>query len=871
MIEGKHFFTIRGHQKSGTNWIARLLNSHPQISCTGEFHWERITSQLIANFHESGMTRQPGLLDAVWQSLDRFIKESMVQACDKDAVWVGDRTPSHIEPSIIIGARNFNVIRDGRDVVVSFAYHVFNNFDTFPEFQSSNELQETLRRFQTDKNYFLEHPTELLASDELLRDSIFHWNETIEKNQAAVIKNPEIPTLDVRYESVHRDAESTRREMFDFLEVDPDLAAPLEVDAQAGFKREQADQFLRKGAVGDWKNYFTPRVQDIFNQLAGQSLLQLGYAESLNYEIGLDPTTGKTLAPLRAAPAVVSDNSTENLPQAQDLTVDLGDRSPDDVANTAALMSKAAKLLAYGGLDGVVQRPLFDFDGGAFPHFARSAAGCRIVDSMGRSYVDWMNGWGPVMLGYNHPEIASAIESQFSAGPTLSLMHPVEVEVAELLVEMIPCAEMVAFGKNGSDSVNAALRIARAVTGQKMILQCGFHGFHEWYTCLHPNVEGMPDGLREQVDPFPYNDLEALEAKLIQHQGAVAAVMMEPVNLQIPDPDYLAGVRRLTQQHGCLLIFDEMVTAFRLANGGAQEYFGVVPDLCCVGKAMANGMPLSAIVGKREYMQRLPACGFGMTFRGETFSLVAAKTVLQLLKREPVCKHIAEIGRRTREAFLQISERLGVKCVLAGPEARMTIEFHDCGDLPQAGVRSLFLQECLKNGVITNGTLLPGYAHDDQAIAESMIGFESALRSVAVAIESSRIDSTRPVGGSPTGPRAFVSNGFLESVHREQNQVMVHGWMLLEDGAPDSIEFIGANGHVVPASICQRDDLEKAFPSQPTAARAGYGRVVAKRIVPQRRPIRIYNCGQTCRPSRLSLFGATPRHSGGGGRTFFDK
>ena len=143
-----------------------------------------------------------------------------------------------------------------------------------------------------------------------------------------------------------------------------------------------------------------------------------------------------------------------------------------------------------------------------------------------------MNGWGPVLLGYNRTEVMEAIEFQAKAGPTLSLMHPIEVEVAELLVEMIPGAEMVAFGKNGSDAVNASLRIARAVTGRKMILQCGFHGFHEWYTCLHPSVEGMPDGLREQVEPFPYNDLDALEKLLIKHSDSVAAVIMEPVNLQ---------------------------------------------------------------------------------------------------------------------------------------------------------------------------------------------------------------------------------------------------------------------------------------------------------------------------------------------------
>ena len=850
MIEDKKFFAIRGYNKSGTNWLCRLLNLHPEISCMGEFHWNRITSQLIETFKESqNLHGQEGLLDATWQRLDRFIKESIVLACDRQAVWVGDRTPSHIEPSIIIGARIFNLIRDGRDVMVSAAYHFFNNPEFFPEYQNLEELQEPLNTFRANPNYFKQNPDRLLDCDTLVVNIARYWAESIQVNKSKLEQNPDVISLEVRYENLHRDTESQRRRLYEFLEVDPEIAKPLSFNTEAGFEKEMPNKFLRKGVVGDWRNYFSPRLQSLFNEAAGETLIELGYVESLDW---LNEPAGAVTPSVAAeqkfhsasSPSLASLSSLASSPSSGVERVDsnteqsdlevvsesatelIKQPNPELVAQTVELMSQARTVLAYGGLDGVVQRPMFDHDGAAFPHFAANADGCRITDSVGQSYIDWMNGWGPVLVGYNRDEVSTAIRNQLGAGPTLSLMHPLEVEVANLLVKMIPCAEMVAFGKNGSDAVNASLRIARAVTKRKMILQCGFHGFHEWYTCLHPSVEGMPDGLREQVEPFPYNDIDALRAMLEKHKGNVAAVIMEPVNLKIPDEGYLPGVRELTEQFGCLLIFDEMVTAFRLANGGAQEYFGAIPDLACLGKGMANGMPLSAVVGKREYMQKLPACGFGMTFRGETLSLAAAKAVLQLVENEPVCMHLAEVGRKIREGFDKISKRVGVECVLAGPEARMTIEFHDCGSLPQSSVRSLFLQECLKQGVITNGTILPNYAHDDEAIAITLVAFEKALQVVADAIKSGGIEESRPEGGSAIGPRAFVSNGFLEAIDKHNEYLKVHGWMLLEDGAPDSVEIISAAGVKIAATACPRSDLRDAFPSQPSALNAGYQAVL---------------------------------------------
>ena len=435
MIEGKKFFAVRGYNKSGTNWLCRLLSLHPEISCSGEFHWNRISSQLIETYNESeNLYGQPGLLDATWHAMDRFIKEAIVLACDKDAVWVGDRTPSHIEPSLIIGARVFNLIRDGRDIMISAAYHYFNNPDFFPAFDSIDALKEPLALFRADPTHFHRYPEQLLACDELAIDSAHYWAETVRKNQAKIDENPDMKCLEVRYEALHEDIESQRKRIYEFLEVDPSLAAPLEFNTQPGFKKEKPNMFLRKGAVADWKNYFTPRLRDIFNEYAGDALIKLGYADSLDW-LDENGTSSSRLAESRIGTAAPASPETE-LDEKQ-------------VAETVTMMSRARAALAYGGLDGVVQRPMFDHDGGVFPHFAIRADGCRIYDSVGREYIDWMNGWGPVLVGYNRPEIVQAIKNQMDAGPTLSLMHPIEIDVAELLIEMIPCAEMVAFGKNG--------------------------------------------------------------------------------------------------------------------------------------------------------------------------------------------------------------------------------------------------------------------------------------------------------------------------------------------------------------------------------------------------------------------------------------
>jgi glutamate-1-semialdehyde aminotransferase len=492
-----------------------------------------------------------------------------------------------------------------------------------------------------------------------------------------------------------------------------------------------------------------------------------------------------------------------------------------DIAATAKWMARARRVLAYGGFDGIVQRPLYYGDDEVFPQFAASAEGYELIDTTGQRFVDWVNGWGPVILGYRHPAVERAIAAQFTAGPTLSLMHPLEIEVAEMLQAMIPCAEMVAFAKNGSDSLTAAVRVARAVTGRRTILQYGMHGFHDWYICSWPQVRGIPDVLRPYIESFPYGDLAALRARFDAHPNDIAAVVMEPVREILPPPGYLEGVREITRQHGSLFIYDEVITALRLGRGGAQEAFGVVPDIACLGKSLGNGMPLSAVVGKREFMQHLPSVGFGMTFRGETLSLAAARAVLEFMKVHDVAGRLRETGEKLRSRFAAVAKAHKVGVKLAGPAARMTAVFDPVPALDPDAMRALFVQECLKRGVFTNGNMLPSFAHDDVAIERTIEGVDGAVAVLAEAIRRGAICDERPQGGAMFAPRAMAATGFVEGWRENRERIQLNGWILLPEAAPTAIT-VRTCGAEIHASEVPRPDLAGAFPTVRNAGRAGF-------------------------------------------------
>jgi molybdenum cofactor biosynthesis enzyme MoaA len=284
VLDGKQFFVLRGAMKSGLNWVERLLNLHPEISCAGEFHWQNLTAPFIKNIDRSKLlSDKTGLRHEMWMRLDRMMKECIVLANHPNATWVGDRTPVHISPSVVMGSKIINLVRDGRDVLVSRMHQFFSSENSYPQLMHQKENSRRKASFRNNPQFFLNHPEELLGCLDCVREFGKSWATAIVANGQVTRELDDDRCLKIHYETIHRDTESARTILYDFLGVDPSLAGPLARTTQAGFEQETPNQFLRKGAVGDWKNYMTPAAKQAFNEVAGEALIEAGYVKSLDW------------------------------------------------------------------------------------------------------------------------------------------------------------------------------------------------------------------------------------------------------------------------------------------------------------------------------------------------------------------------------------------------------------------------------------------------------------------------------------------------------------------------------------------------------------------------------------------------------------
>ncbi|MFB3904759.1 MAG: aminotransferase class III-fold pyridoxal phosphate-dependent enzyme [Acidobacteriota bacterium] len=386
---------------------------------------------------------------------------------------------------------------------------------------------------------------------------------------------------------------------------------------------------------------------------------------------------------------------------------------------------------------------------GVAPVYLEAGRGSRVWDVDGSEYIDYMSGLGPIILGYSFPAVNAAITEQLGRATTLSLMHPLEVEMAELLTEVIPCAEMARFGKNGSDATSAAIRIARAFTGRDHLAQSGYHGWQDWYVASTSRSRGVPKALAELIHPFRYNDLDSLRQVFKQHPGQVAAVIMEPVLTEAPRPAFLEEVKELARQEGALLVFDEVITGFRWALGGAQDYFRVTPDLACLGKSMSNGMPLSAVVGRADVMRECEDVFFSLTYGGECLSLAAGLATVKILRDPSVLDTVWRQGKKLQEGFARLAAEKGVGEYLAclGYPCRTTIRFLDAQKQPSLIIKSLFQQEVIKRGILCAGYHNMSYSHSDEDIDRTLRAYGEAMDVLAEALESP--DPGRWLEGSP--------------------------------------------------------------------------------------------------------------------------
>lgn len=385
---------------------------------------------------------------------------------------------------------------------------------------------------------------------------------------------------------------------------------------------------------------------------------------------------------------------------------------------------------------------------GVAPKYLQRGKGSHVWDVDGNEYIDYNMAIGPISLGYCYEPVDNAIREQLAEGITFSQMHPLEVEVAELVREVVPNAEMVRYSKTGCDVTSAAIRLARAFTGKNKVLCCGYHGWHDWYIGVTDRNKGIPQATQDMSFTFNYNDLQSVIDSI---DNDIACIILEPVVFEAPKDNFLHSLRELCDRHGILLIFDEMWTGFRLALGGAQEYFGVRADLACFSKAVANGMPVSILAGRNDIMQLCEKdIFFFTTFGGEALSLAATKATINELRTHRVPDVLARQGRKLKDGYNAIAQSLGLNYTTCnGFDCRTIITFDAKAGNPLE-MKSLVQQEMIKRGVLWSGFHNMCYSHSDEDIAYTLGAYREVLPILKKAVEGGTV--RKELRGEPVEP-----------------------------------------------------------------------------------------------------------------------
>ncbi|RKR83036.1 glutamate-1-semialdehyde 2,1-aminomutase [Mucilaginibacter gracilis] len=377
---------------------------------------------------------------------------------------------------------------------------------------------------------------------------------------------------------------------------------------------------------------------------------------------------------------------------------------------------------------------------GVAPKYIQKGLGSHVWDVDGNEYIDFNAAIGPISLGYAYPAVDEAIKKQLEEGITFSLMHPLEVEFSELIQSIIPNAEAVKISKTGADVCSAAIRVARAFTGRETIFCCGYHGWHDWYIGVTSRNAGIPESIQNMTYTFDYNNIESIKEALDE---TVAALILEPFIFEAPKPGFLKELAEVCKANGTLLIFDEMWTGFRIAIGGAQEYFDVKPDLAVYSKACANGMPIAILTGRWDVMELFNSEVFSYTtFGGETLSLAASIATIKELQDKNVPQYLDEKGAIMKDGYNTIAIETGMdkytKCV--GYNCRSMVTF-----TPDAGngleVKALMQQEMIKRGVLWAGFHNMCFSHSNEDLAYTLSAYRDVMPIMKEAIESGNVKS----------------------------------------------------------------------------------------------------------------------------------
>ena len=383
---------------------------------------------------------------------------------------------------------------------------------------------------------------------------------------------------------------------------------------------------------------------------------------------------------------------------------------------------------------------------GVAPKYVKRGKGARVWDVDDNEYLDYNMGIGPLSLGYCYPKVDEAIIEQLKDGITFSLMHHLEVTLSELIHQIIPNAEAIRISKTGADVTSAAIRVARAFTGRKKVLCCGYHGWHDWYIGVTSRNSGVPEEIKNLTATFEYNNIESVKALLDED---TACVILEPFIFEAPTNDFLKELKTLCSSNGTLLIFDEMWTGFRIAMGGAQEYFNVKPDLACYSKAFANGMPISLLTGRKDVMDLFNEdVFFFTTFGGEALSLAAAIATIEEMIEKNVPAYLAEKGKLLKDGYNKICEDLGIqhytKCV--GYDCRSMITFDPSAGNPLE-LKSYVQQELIKRGILWSGFHNMCFSHSDEDINYTLKAYQEVLELLKTTLSENKI--TASLKGKP--------------------------------------------------------------------------------------------------------------------------
>ncbi len=408
--------------------------------------------------------------------------------------------------------------------------------------------------------------------------------------------------------------------------------------------------------------------------------------------------------------------------------------------NSQKFIERAERVIPLGSQ--TFSKSRLQYPPGVSPLFVTHGDAGRVFDVDGNEYVDLVSALLPNVLGYRDPDVDRAIRRQLNSGITFSLPTPLETELAERLVRHIPSAEMVRFGKNGTDATSAAIRLARASTRRDRVIALGYHGWQDWYIGATTRNLGVPAAVSALTHMAPYGNLDAVEKLFLTHPGEFAAVILEPAGTSEPTPGYLDNLKNMTRKHGALLVFDEVITGFRWSLGGAQARYGVTPDLSAFGKAMGNGMPISAVVGRASIMRLMEDIFYSGTFGGEALSLAAAIATIDKIERENVVEALWKAGGELKADIENEIAKASVADVfgLAGSAPWLLLSFKDHPKASKDAIKTFLLRELIRMGILINSSHNISYAHTASDFAKVRAAYAHALPALRAALDEGDIE-----------------------------------------------------------------------------------------------------------------------------------